>query len=153
MTIYTDKPPINRLRGVIPTADTFDTNPSNLERCTDGDWNNPTGTGTKTTVAAGNIGRLFFDLGRVYNFHLRLKVGMWRDAGSLHLYIYHSEDGVTYRAASERPIATSAAAAEQIRFCHIEFVRTRYLRLDFYGTVAMTGNVKIYEVEALDLGL
>lgn len=127
--------------------------PTNLEHCTDGDWDTPTGTGTTILGGAGTIGRLNMDLLEVRNVLVRFKVGLWSSAGTITVFIAYSNDGVTYYNASGSLCTSVTVAAEEIKFNQVEFVRARYIRLSFLLSAAATANVKIYEWEAIALGM
>lgn len=144
----------NRAKGKLPVAALWGVAPTDLVNVTDGDFDTVTGTGSTVLGAAGQLGRILIDLGAVYNVHLRGKFGLWSTAGNITLFWQYSEDAITYRYTSwvSHPIAYGQAA-EYVMFSLTDFVRARYLQIVFSGTVAMTGNVKIYEVQAIDLGI
>jgi len=141
----------NRARGITPIASGWDTAPTNLENITDGDFDTATGIGSTTLPSNGWLGNIDIDLGAIYNLEVRGKFGLWSDAGDIQVFVYHSTDGITYYFNTHQAIAqTIGVTSEEIRHSQVEFVRTRYLRIRFYGTAAMTGNVKIYEIEAIE---
>jgi len=144
----------NRARGRLPVASIFDVNPTNLANATDGDFNTVTGTGNKTIVGVATLGRVAIDLGGIYNVHLRVKCGLWSTAGTVDAYSWGSTDNVTYyRISWKSLLQVIGQIAEYIIHNQIEFVRARYLYMDFVGQAAMTGYVKIYEIQAIDLGI
>lgn len=147
-------PIVNRAKGKLPVATVWDTDPTALANATDGDFDTVTGTGSKVVVGAAELGRITIDLGAVYNVHLRGKFGMWSTAGNVSFVIFYSDDDVTYRYTTWLvPSTAIAQVAEYILFNQIEFARARYIRVTFLSNVAMTGYVKIYEVQAIDLGI
>jgi len=140
----------NRALGRPPTAVGWDTPPSNLERAVDGDWDTATGTGSTTLGAAGNLGMLEFDLGEVYNIMLVMKLGLWVDTSYIRVFVDHSPDGVTW-ITSPIMISGTGATSESIQYNSMFFLRARYFRVRFYGYAAMTGYVKVYEIQAYEL--
>lgn len=144
---------INRLRGIIPTTSVWGVTPTNLERCTDGDWDTPTGTGTTIMGAAGALGILDFDMGAVYNVLLRLKVGMWMTASNIRVISYYWDGAAWQYTWGDYNLCLGWEVAEGIKFNVVPFARTSRIRLQFYAIGAMTGNVRVYEVEAIDIGI
>jgi len=141
----------NRAKGIAPTTTGFDTAPTNLGNVVDEDWASVTGTGTTTLTAAGVLGRVVFDLGDVYNVMIIGKFGLWSSANRIDLYVHYSDDGVTYIPIGER-LGNVISTTESVEYIMIPFIRARYFRIQFNGSGAMDGNVKIYEIMALDLG-
>lgn len=144
----------NRAKGKLPVATTWDVNPTNLANATDGDFDTVTGTGSRVLGAGGNLGFLTIDLGAVYNVFLRGKFGMWSTVGNVFSYFLTSDDGVTYRQTSWYFVSrVLAQIAEYVSFTYVVFARARYIQVLFSGDVAMTGYVKIYELQAIDFGI
>jgi len=141
---------INRALGITPTVAGFGTDPTNLGNVTDNDWTTVTGTGSTTLGAGGDIGYLNFDLGAVRTVLVNAKVGVWRDAGTMNLYWYWSTDGIAWKHTNHVVIGSTTSAVEEIIWPLLGMLRTRYFRLRFYLSAAGTGNVKIYEVQALE---
>ena len=152
--VFSDLYPVkNRLKGIIPTASSWDTPPDHLERCTDLDWDTPTGTGSKTLSASGDYGYLDFDMGAEYKVMLRGKVGIWSTAGSVYL-ILNIWDTVS-GGWSNQPYAIcyKTTTSEVITPWITHNFKAQKLRLEFYCNAAATCYAKIYEVQAIDLGL
>jgi len=154
-TVYTDlRLFINRAKGITPTAVGWDTPPTDLPKATDEDFETSTGPGTTTIAAATRLGEIRLDFGRAYPVLFFAKLGMWRDAARIEVYMGYSVDGVTwYHIRGGMYDCLSFASTEEIVYTPVLFVKARYIRLYFYGTGAMTGNVKIYEIMALDIRL
>jgi len=145
----------NMLRGITPTASTWDTPPSSLGNTTDGNLSSVTGTGTKTLTAAGYVGYLIFDLGYVPVKPLLVggKFGLWADgAYTLVIYPSQSADNVNFNQNNINIASSRNYQSEYLIPVTPMFLAMRYLRLDFYASNALgTGTVfsaKIYEVWA-----
>lgn len=142
--------PVNRAAGVTPTVTGFGTDPTNLANTTDGDWTTVTGTGQTVVGGSALIGTIDFDLGAVYTVLVTAKFGLWCSAGQLVSDLWHSTDGNTWVQCTQTNIVIVGVAAEAIRFPLVVGIRSRYFRFAFYSTQACTGNVKIYEVQAVE---
>lgn len=145
----------NRAKGRLPVAATWDVNPTNLANATDGDFDTVTGTGSKAILGIAELGRITMDLGAAYSVNVRAKLGMWSTAGNVYVTLYYSVDNIAWYNAFMGGAFTQVVGnvAEYIVGCNLQFVRARYIRLQFVGSVAQTGYVKIYEVQAIDLGI
>lgn len=145
--------PRNVLRGVVPTQDTFTTIPTNLERCTDGDYTTATGAGSKVMDGSGTFGNLIFDMGSIKTVLVGARVGMWADKGTTTLYISGSDDNITYRVISNSS-QSHTATSESIRDGSFPTIfNCRYIRLTFSTSTASTPQMKIYQVTAHELGV
>lgn len=150
---------VNRLLGITPVAANWGTDPTNLARCGDDDWATPTGTGSTVLGAAGEVGRLTFDLGAIYNIILTAKLlhGNNIVAGAATtLDILGSEDNVTYypflNLYGGHYMDEWIANDTQVFFI-VAFLRARYIRIVWNGAAAGTWYGAVYEVQALDQGL
>jgi len=145
--------PSNRLAGIIPTFDTFDTDPSSPANMTDGDWTTESGEGVKTLAAAGVIGNIKFDLGAAYPVLVLIHMNVHRDSGdgSISVYIGISDDGITY---ADTPAVMSGVVANLYRAIIATFGYSRYYRIRI-NAVGTTGSsvyhVKVAEVMAIQL--
>lgn len=141
----------NIARGILPTVDGhWDTPPPNLAHITDGDMNSPSGTGTTNLVAAGNVGSVMVDLGRIATVLFMAKVGIWTDANTTKIYLESYNDAAsawTYGL----PSSEITAAAENIEAMFPVMAHTSRIKLRVYVTGAATVNVKIYEIIALEI--
>lgn len=143
----------NRLKGVVPTQTVWGTAPTNLERVTDGDWASVTGTGTTIMGGAGNFGYLQFDMGAAYKVTVRGKMGLWATGPTLiSTHLQYSDDGITWREMGGAWMYATSLA-EYVIFSFELLAYARYLQIRFYVAGAATANAKIYEVEAVDIGL
>lgn len=144
--------PINVLRGIVPTATTWDTDPTSLANCTDGDHTTVTGTGSKVMGAAGYVGYLNFDLGSIKTFIFGGKVGLWSTAGSVSMYVTVSDDDITY-SNNTAVVMIVTTTTELAGFILSKIFTGQYIRLSFYAGSAATANAKIYEVMAYEVGI
>lgn len=150
--IFSDLYPVkNRLKGIIPTASTWDTAPTNLERCTDLNWDTPTGTGSKVMGAAGNMGFITFDMGAEYKVTLRGKIGVWVTAALIYIYV-DIWDGTAW-VGNPNALYYWGPLAETIGSWATHAFKAQIFRLRFYVNNPCTGYAKLYEVQAIDLGL
>lgn len=151
--------PINRLSGIIATFDTFDTNPSNPELMTDGNWATETGEGVETVTAATGlnrtIGRMFFDMGAIYPVILLSWINVHRASGDgdINAGWMWSVDGITWRYSSD--LFTSGTATDYYRGCGAEQFYARYVGVRFTtSSVTIDPSVfhaKIAEIMAVQL--
>lgn len=147
--------PRDALRGVTPTQDTWTTAPTSLGNCTDGDPSTVTGTGSKTLIAAGNYGILYFDMGVAKTVIVGAKLGLWSTDNSVYVKIEQSEDGISYPNTAVDVVGVLSTTEVVINTIAV-LVTTRYFRLRFYlaGSDGSTGcNAKIYEVVATEMSL
>lgn len=148
--------PRNVLRGIVPTASGWDTPPSDLANLTDGDHTTTTGVGTKTTTGASQvIGTLSFDLGNVKKFLFGATFSCWSNTGSIFGYVEYSINGSRWYnphggAQGRTWIQTSESAASVYKFPPYD-LQTRYLRLTFYSSAALNGNIRGLEVSGYEL--
>lgn len=151
--------PANRLRGITPVASVWGVDPTNLERATDDNWANVTGTGNKVLGGAGQYGQLDFDMGAIHNVEIRCKALLGNNivAGTtVAIWLYASEDNITFylhdSSNYQRSLFDWIANGTMTKFFHA-FVRARYIRLHFHCDAAGTGYGGIYEIQAVDDGL
>jgi len=151
VSIFSDLPHFrNRAKGIVPTVSGWDTPPDNLQNVTDEDWNTSSGAGVTTIPGTGDFGFVYLDLGAVYDVMLLVKVGAWTDTSYVRCYTIFSQDGVNWLYSSLVPILDCMATSEEIKY-GIAFIRARYVGLRFRGYTAMTANIKIYEIAAIDV--
>jgi len=151
--VFSDLYPVkNRLKGIIPTASIWDTAPTNLERCTDLDWDTPTGTGDKVMGAAGDVGHITFNMGAEYKVMIRGKIGIWTAIATA-FYIYLDIwDGVNW-VTNPYAIYYNVVSSERIGPLITFNFKAQIFRLRFFLTAAGTGYVRLYEVQVIDLGM
>jgi hypothetical protein len=147
---------INRAAGLIPTSVTFfDTNPTNLERMTDGDFTNETGEGIKSLSAPATIGIIAFDMGHAFPVLIIIHTNVHRTAGSdgyANLYVDESDDGTNWN--SSVVSLTGGVSSDFYKSTCAGFLFARYFRLRYAAasvTVPSVFHVKIAEVQALQL--
>lgn len=152
--------PRNILLGVVPTVDTFDaaTLPGDLEKATNGNFSDPSGTGTKVVTGNSNIGCYYFDLGTPQFIDVGMLITMWMSAGSgtMNAYVERSSDG-TYGTPNSSTVvlASSNATAEAngTRHSTKSGIYTRYFRIRVaYTGSSATCNVKLDEAFGHHLG-
>ena len=142
--------PVNILRGIVPVASIWDTDPTDLENCTDGNVNTVTGTGSNVMAAAGTYGNIIFDLGSVKTVLVGIRAGIWSTASNTLVYIAASDDNITYRE-NTTSIINKATVVELVSDSHSAILTGRYVRTRFYLTGIGTAYAKIYEVAAWEL--
>lgn len=147
--------PRNILKGIVPVASTFDTAPTNLANCTDGNITNPAGTGTKAMSAAGTIGALTFDLGSVKTVLIGFRVGVWGAvAAKTAMYIGYGDMAATQGGQCALNNSTSASSEVILSAESAAVITARYISFTFIsGSTATTYNVKPYEFMAYELGV
>jgi hypothetical protein len=151
--------PIDRLAGVLGVASVWTVNPTNLERCTDGNWGNMTGEGSKAVAGWTEAGRIVFDMGAVYNVFVRAKVRLRNNIVAGDNVVFNlsgSEDGIIYYQNLTGGNATATRyVINSFGDIYIEgFVRGRYLRLSWESNVnAGTIGGAVWEIQAIDLGI
>lgn len=142
--------PRNVLAGIIPTATGWTTPPANLEKCTDGDVINATGTGTSN--AAGSIGMLTFDLGYVPTTPILISavVSIWSSTSSMTIFLGQCDTvGGTYVAQAGIVVKTGTS---EMRVPTIpQVISQRFFQLNFYTGGSANGYAKIYEVRGTPL--
>ena len=151
------RPTYNRLAGVTATFSTFDTNPSNPENMTDGNWTTETGYGTKSLAGVnGTIGSIFFDMSAPYPVLIIARVNINRSSGDGTGYctIYSkvlSGDSYQY---SGYPCLGSRTTDAYYPMMPL-FAYGRYLWLYFFTNSVTVNpsvfNVKVAEVMALQV--
>lgn len=144
MTGYTQKLKLkNVLKGLTPTLDYFDNNPTDLENATDGDYTSVTGTGDKVLGGAGNIGAFIYDLGSPKLILLNGRAGFWATSGSTSVLI---DAGITNQSYDTGyGLFAKSGTSENIYQFH-KTVYGRYIRVRFSLSAAGTGNVRLYQV-------
>lgn len=146
--------PRNVLRGIVPTADTFDTAPSDLAKCTDGNPLTDTGEGTKVTSAGGVYGNLTFDLGGLKTVLCSGKVGIRSSTSSIYGMAYISYDGGnTYIPVQPAIVATTTSTTNTDRWIIPFIITADHLRLTFNVNAAATAYAKVYEMSAYEIGV
>ena len=140
----------NLLRGVVPVASGWDTPPSNLENCTDGNISTATGTGQTVKGGAGDFGYLVFDLGSIKFVDVSLISITSSNTGNTAILIESSDDNNTWRSsyyASTLTITTTAALKPVLKVaCMGRYIRIRY-NLSAAGTAtAIINNVSAVEI-------
>lgn len=149
--------PRNILRGITPTASTFDNNPTNLSNSTNGDYSDGTGTGNKVLGGAGVIGEIIFDLGTTKTVLLGGKIAMWSTANSTYAYAAASEDRTNYKSSSAQ-LGSNTATYESIGAATMDLTSTILTgsKIKLYFRLvggAGTGNIKLYEITAYEVGV
>jgi len=147
---------INRLAGILPTVGTFDTNPTNLERLTDNDFNLWTGEGAKSLPGTnGEVGRLTFDMGADYPVLVIIWCNPHRHSGdgTITTNVISSHDNITYSGSVSGGV--SGVYGDSERTIYPVFCHGRYIRIT-WTTSGVTVNpsvfhVKLSEVQALQL--
>lgn len=149
----------NILRGITPTADaTWTTPPTDLENITNGNTSTTSGVGQKSLSGAGIIGYITFDLGSVKSFTLNGLINAWASTGSgqIDMQVQISDDGINYSGTTGDKIGNTTSVTEDISsrltFDNSPSLVTRYFRLRFYGSAAMTANIRLTEVYGYELG-
>lgn len=150
--------PINILRGIVPVASVWGTDPTNLQNCTDGDMSTVTGIGSKVMGGAGQYGQLVFDLGIIKTVLLAGRIGLYSTAATTTCNIQSSDDNITYTGLGTQGdtyfTAGVTSGTEKIMDATYGLILTgRYAKLAFYVNGAATANAKIYSVMAYELGL
>jgi hypothetical protein len=145
--------PRNILRGIIPTASGFDTPPSNLERCTDGNLSLGTGAGTKAIEGAGTVGELVFDAGSVKTLLLGGRVGLSQNASAtIRVLIDSSDDNITWRTSTSILYSTNSGSERKESL--LAMISTgRYFKVRLYSTAACTASIIIYQIVGYELGV
>lgn len=143
-------PLINVALGILPTASTFDTNPTNLDRITDGDFETVTGWGSKVVGSPSWIGYITIDLGSVKKLLMCARVGIYSTAGAIQVVQSCSDDGVNFRVLTADCNQTSVT--EVIVGTRAFFAYARYVRIGIYAGSACTGYARFYEILVFDLG-
>ena len=147
--------PINRLAGVLGVASGWTTVPTNLERCTDDDWATPTGTGSIDMGGGGVCGDLDFDMGAVFNVHVRFKVMYGNTVvGGVDEYfrVKGSIDNVNFYECRGTYTVNTLENEERIIFGEA-FVHARYLQLEHQASAAGVSKFAAYEIQAIDCGV
>ncbi len=144
--------PRNVLRGLIPTASVWGTDPTDLQNTTDGNFATVTGTGSKIMAGAGYYGYLTWDLGRIATVAVAARLGLWSTAGTGTCYLNSSDDNFTYRLSGAYGESVTSAA-EVIRETITKIVTGRYIQITFAVSAAATAYAKIYEVAAWELAI
>lgn len=150
MPDYTASKPVNILRGIVPTASGWDTAPTDLANCTDGNFSTVTGTGVTTLVAGGAVGIVGIDTGRISVYLIHYFMGVWRTAGSVYFYVEASNDGVNWVLQSLRSDDVTNAT-EALRNVN-RVVYGRYIRIRITNTDASTTNARFYQILGWELG-
>jgi hypothetical protein len=149
LCLYPDGP-LNPIRQLIVTQDTFTTIPTNLSNGTDGNLSNPTGTGSKTTSGSGTVGQFVLDLGNSKNVMVLGKIGLWSSTANMYCYVESSADGTTWNNPGQSYQVSGQSTSEVIKFVN-RYVSDRYLRLRITVDAATTGNVKLYNLAAIEM--
>jgi hypothetical protein len=148
--------PLSPAAPIVPTYMNFDAQaPANLEKATNNDFDDPVGTGIRTVEAAGNIGGFIFDLGSIKNVFFGLKCSVWSDGSTYICYLQGSNDGTNYKlnVALHPSIATNSDGVTTSTMDVGNFVRGRYIRVFWRLAGAATGNVKLFEAFAHEIGI
>lgn len=154
MSGYGQKPKLtNLLRGIQPTASVFNTNPTNLERCTDGNISTATGAGSKAVTGADTIGELIFNIGSIKTMMVSGKIELWSSANAMNVMVLSSEDGTNWRAATNSILTITVSSEGYPKDSFFALVTGRYIRFRFYTSGTATGNVKIWQLFAHELGV
>lgn len=160
-TLSSRASPVNLLAGLTPVASGWDTAPTNLAACTDGDPTTATGTGSTVKAAIDNYGYLTFDLGAVKTFLINAKIAMWSTANSCAVYSYYKEasadlyktgpTNLTLTTTIE-PLANNALTTN---LNYPQVLTARYFQLGFKtgAAASATYNAKIYNIGAHELKL
>lgn len=145
---------INRVLGITPTFTIFDTNPSNPERITDGDFITETGEGVKALGAPGIIGTMNFDMGSAHPVLIVAHMNVHRDSGdgTISVYVDYSPDGVLYYTCGAFSI--SGVTTDTYYPFDPIFMYARYFRVRVYASgtsVPSVYHVKIAQIQAIQL--
>lgn len=143
----------NVLRGITPVASMWDTDPTLLTNCTDGNLSTVTGTGSKIMAAAGNFGYLVFDLGTIKTVLIGGRFGLWSTTGTVTIFVDVSDDNITYINAYSSITGATSVAESKKDTDNSALVNGRYIRLRWYVNAAATAYANIYEVAAWELTL
>jgi hypothetical protein len=145
--------PKNLLRGIEPTFEYFETTPpTDLDKATDGDLTTHTGTGSKTTTGPATLGTFIFDLGSVKTVLAGCYVGLWSDSGLISYYIDSSINGTEWINGTNFGY-NGTLTSESIRDGTPSMCVGRYIRFRFKISAAGTGNVRLYNAMAYELGV
>ena len=144
----------NRLAGIVPTFDSFDTNPSSPENMTDGDFTTESGEGVKELAAADVIGNIKFDMGAVYPVLITAWMNVHRASGdgTISIMVESSPDGVSYYSAGVN--SRVGLVGDLYRPLIPIFMYARYFRIRISSidtSVASVYHVKVAEVMAIQL--
>jgi hypothetical protein len=143
---------VNILRGLTPIANTFDTNPSNLERITDGDLSTETGVGSKVMSGAGNFGYIKFDLGTPKTVLFGGRVSAHASTGTVNIFAERCDDDVNYTGFTSN-IYTNSTNAKTIRGLLPVIMTGRYIQIRLNATAASTCSFSGFQLFAYDLGM
>ncbi len=142
---------VNVLKGILPTFDTFDVNPSNPNNCTDQNQASVTGYGSKVTSGAANVGNIKFDLGSEGTWLNVARIGLKTSAGTIGVYIEASDDNNNFRQMTNQ-LTNTTSTTEVIRDVGpVGVVQSRYFRIRTYVNSAATAEIRFYEVEAIQI--
>jgi len=151
------RPTYNRLAGVTATFSTFDTNPSNPENMTDGDWTTETGYGTKSLAGvSGNFGNIYFDMGAPYPVLITARVDINRSSGDGSAYCIVNSKVLSEDSYQSSGYANTGGKTTDTYYPFMPvFAYARYINLTFYTSSVTVNpsvfNVKVAEVMALQL--
>jgi len=144
---------VNRLLGVTPTFDTFNTNPSNPENMTDGDFATETGEGTKSLAGvSGDVGNIYFDLGAEYPPCLLVcKVNIHRDSGDGNINcVLRQTNNIANWADANTVSLISATTVDEYKSSLVGFVFRRYIDLKI-STWSVTVNPSVFHVKVAEV--
>jgi len=146
--------PLSPKRPLTPAASGWDTDPSSLENCVDGDNTSKTGVGSTTVGGAAVYGYVSFDLESVRNVIITAKLEAHSSASTTTCYIENSVDGTTWYPVHANVIyATGTATSADVSYSTIvTSVHGRYFRIRFNVGGAATAYGTLYTVSAYDIG-
>ena len=140
----------NLARGILPTADVWDVDPTDLENITNGNPEIGTGIGTKTLGGAGIAGTVEIDLGRSVFIVAMIRAAVWSTAattyGTLNLY-----DDLRSSFSASRSSVDVWASTEHIRGWLPVVGYTSKIQMRLYASAAATLSCRIYEIVALEV--
>jgi len=152
--IYPDGP-FNPARPIIPTFDTATTEPTDLNKITNGNPDDCCTEAAKTMLAAGVFTNFYFDLGSVLKFNLAAKIAMWSSSGTVRLYLKSAGEDHNYTNVNFGNIITQATGTSRTTntdYCIHRVINARYLQLQFYVTETSLGHVELYDMVGQRLG-
>ena len=140
----------NIARGILPTAEGWDIDPTNLKNITDEHPLTATGIGSKTTGGPGTAGSIIIDLGQSTFIIVMVRAAVWTTAGNTFSYLELYDDlrGVYL---SPNSAMNTSSAYENICGWLPMAGYTSKLKMRLYSSAAATVECKIYEIIALEI--
>lgn len=132
----------NILLGLTPTASGFDTPPSNLGNCVDGNDSTATGWGVKTTSGAAEIGSIKFDLGKAQRLLITERLGIRTSANTIYVFLEQSNDDIAWEQVDTAQFCQTTSTSEINRSWKVLYTDMRYIRFRTTVGGAATGQIR-----------